>query len=232
MKIFTDKRMLQAGLIGGTLSRHSGCMREIAHQAPVYQQLGIDPTRILHFHQTHSTRVVTISNAQAAQAHPCHPLIDADAWLFSPAPAGWGAAILTADCVPVFIWDVHAQHFALAHCGWRGVVGQLAYQTANTLIQTAPHTTWRAYLGPHIQVCCFEVQADVANQFPSDCIVRKNGKLFVNLTAALTQQLVRAGISPQNIYAPDYCTCGDAENFFSWRRDHQNPLLLSFIYKP
>ena len=32
MTIYTDKRLLRTGLIGGTFSRHSGNMREVACQ--------------------------------------------------------------------------------------------------------------------------------------------------------------------------------------------------------
>ena len=42
MKIYADKRMLAVGLVGGTLSRHNGNMRELNNQTAVYQELGIN----------------------------------------------------------------------------------------------------------------------------------------------------------------------------------------------
>lgn len=232
MKIYTDKRLLAAGLIGGTLSRHSGSMQDVCAQAPVYRELGIVPEQILHFHQVHGDTVISVPAEKSARKIFMQPLLDADAWLLAPMPAGWGAAILTADCVPVFLWTADGNAAALAHCGWRGVVNGLAGKTARALLQAAPGSTVHAWLGPHIQACCFEVQQDVAAQFPPDCVEPKNGKLFVNLTTQITRQLTGAGLTPDNIRAPYYCTCGDRENFFSWRRDHQRNLLLSFIYRP
>lgn len=232
MKIYTDKRLLACGLIGGTLSRHSGNMREMQNQEAVYKKLGIDPAHMLHFHQTHSDTIISISAAQEAQICAAKPLQDADAWLLAPLSAGWGASIVTADCVPLFLWDNTGTHVALAHCGWRGVVQGLAGKTARALLQKVPHAQLNAWLGPHIQACCFEVQEDVANQFPAECITRKNGKIFVDLNVEIKRQLTTAGVPAPNIHAPYYCTCGDRENFFSWRRDHQKNLLLSFIYKP
>ena len=232
MKIFTDKRLLSCGLIGGTLARHSGNMREIANQQTVYKELGIDPAHMLHFHQIHSDKIIFISSAKEAQDCAQKPLQDADAWLLSPFPTGWGAAIVTADCVPLFLWDNAGTHAALAHCGWRGVVAGLPGKTARDLLQKAAHTPLNAWLGPHIQTCCFEVQEDVAAQFSDACIIRKDGKIFVDLNVEIKRQLLQAGVSAKNIQAPYYCTCGDQENFFSWRRDHQKNLLLSFIYKP
>jgi len=232
MKILSDKRLLSCGLIGGTCTRHSGNMREIANQETVYKELGIDPARVLHFHQIHSDKIISICSAQEAQNCAGKPLQDADAWLLSPFSTGWGAAILTADCVPLFVWDNTGTYTALAHCGWRGVVQGLAGKTARALLQKTPHAQLNAWLGPHIQACCFEVQEDVATQFPAACVIHKDGKIFIDLNTEIKRQLVQAGVTAHNIHAPDYCTCGDSENFFSWRRDHQKNLLLSFIYKP
>ncbi len=232
MKIYTDKRLLANGLIGGTVSRHSGNMREPANQTSVFKQLEIPPEKILHLHQIHSARFISVSNSATARAYAAGPLAEADGWVLNPFPAGWGAAIVTADCVPVFLWSEDGQAAALAHCGWRGVVKGLAGLATRALLKQAPGAKLQAWLGPHIQTCCFEVQADVAEQFPADCVSEKHGKLFVNLTRVITRQLVQSGVEQVNIVAPYYCTCGDKENFFSWRRDRQKNLLLSFIYRP
>lgn len=232
MKIYTDKRLLSGGLIGGTLTRHSGNMREPANQETAFNNLGIDPARVLHFHQIHSDKIISISSAKEAQTYTHHPVQDADGWLLAPFPTGWGAAIVTADCVPLFLWDATGTYAALAHCGWRGVAQGLPGKMAHELLKKAPQTPLHAWLGPHIQACCFEVQEDVAAQFPADCIIRKDGKILVDLTAEIKRQLVQTAVAAKNIHAPYYCTCGDKENFFSWRRDHEKNLLLSFIYKP
>lgn len=228
MKIYADNRMLACGLIGGTLSRHSGNMRHVPDQAPIYKALGIDPAAILHFQQVHGTRIITVSSERPAT----QPVQEADAWLFAPLHKGFGAAIVTADCVPLFMWDNTAQYAALAHCGWRGVAAGLPGKVAAALCKFTSATTLYAWLGPHIQACCFEVQAEVARQFPAPCVIHKNDKLFVDLTSAITAQLEQTGLKKTQIHAPYYCTCGERENFFSWRRDHQKNLMLSFIYKP
>ncbi|WP_432635493.1 polyphenol oxidase family protein [Candidatus Avelusimicrobium sp.] len=231
MKIYTDNQLLATGLRGGTLPRHTGNMRETAAQTPVYQALGIPADKILHFHQTHSDKIISISSPAEAQALAQKPAQEADAWLLANCP-GWGAAILTADCVPLFLWDTTGNFFALAHCGWRGVVKQLPYKTAEALKQSGAKGPLFAYLGPHIQKCCFEVQADTACQFSPQSVLTQNNKIFVDLTTEIRLQLEKAGLTAPNIHAPDYCTCCDKDNFFSWRRDHIRQNLLSFIYKP
>ncbi len=232
MKIYTDKRLLRCGLIGGTVSRHSGNMRDPANQTAVFEELGLPPKHMLHLHQVHGDELISIHRESEARKQASAPLADADGWLLAPFPAGWGCTVVTADCVPVFIWSADGQQAALAHCGWRGVVKGLAAKAARALGVSAPGAQMQAWLGPHIQACCFEVQPDVADQFEPDCVHLRNGKLFVDLTAAIICQLQTAGIDKRAIHAPYYCTCGDRENFFSWRRDHQKNLLLSFLYRP
>lgn len=232
MKIYTDQRLLRAGFIGGTFSRHSGNMKDTSCQTAVLSELGIDPTRILRLHQVHGDTIISVHSLQEAQQQTSCPLPDADAWLLSPIPSGWGAAIMTADCVPLFVWDDTGTHAVLAHCGWRGVVKGLAQKAVQKLLAKNPELHLNAWLGPHIQACCFEVQQDVAAQFSPDCLIRKKDKIFVDLNVEIKKQLMQAGLSARRIHAPYYCTCGDRENFFSWRRDHEKNLLLSLLYKP
>ena len=230
MTIFTDDRLLRTGLLGGTLSRHHGNMREIATQNKIYKELDINPERILHFHQTHSDTLIAIRSDEDAHRVQQTPIQDADAWLLT-AP-GWGVAIQTADCVPLFLFDEKGSVCALAHCGWRGVVNRLPFKIARTFLAARPDGKPIGWLGPHIHVCCFEVQEDVAAQFSPKSLHRENGKIFVNLNLEILKQLEEAGLNPLDVKTPYYCTCCDPENFFSWRRDQVRQNLLSFIYKP
>lgn len=230
MNIYADKRMLAEGLVGGTVSRHAGDMRDPANQNAVFEKLGVAQDKILRFHQTHSDRIIHIASDADAISLQSRPQEEADAWVFSC--GGWGGAIQTADCVPLFLWDETARVFALAHCGWRGVAAQLPYKTANAMKEAGAQGIIYAWAGPHIQSCCFEVQEDTARQFSAQSVIHKDGKMFVDLNAEIILQLQLAGLTAADIKTPYYCTCGDKENFFSWRRDHIRQNLLSFIYKP
>lgn len=231
MKIFTDPRLLQTGLVGGTISRHEGNMGDLTQRAHTLQKIGVPPERMVRLHQTHSTRILCFSSEKELSSFSSTPLQDADAWLFSPAMPQWGASIVTADCVPLFLWAQDGSAWALAHCGWRGVAAQLPLQLARAL-QEKTKVPLNAWAGPHIQPCCFEVQQDTAGQFPPQTLLHRGQKQFVDLNAALRLQLQMAGLAPQNIRCSLDCTCCDEENFFSWRRDHLHNRLLSFMYKP
>ena len=229
MKIYTDNRLLSAGLVGGTVSRHSGNMCDLSAQNAIYKELNIPAQNIAHFHQIHSQRIITISSADQVSLFQTEPLQEADGWLVTT--GNCGVAILTADCVPLFLWDETGRLFALSHCGWKGVVKRLPFLTAQALLQAGASRV-QGWLGPHIQSCCFEVQEDVATQFSKQSVIHKNGKIFVNLNTEILSQLKEAGLDLKQIKTPYYCTCGDPKNFFSWRRDHIRQNLLSFIYKP
>ena len=211
-------------------TRTAGNMRLAQSTAALFSALDIPEEKILRFHQIHSDRLICVQAAEQARQIMAAPLEKADGWVLAGV-TGWGAAILTADCVPLLIWDEPARVIGLAHCGWRGVAAGLPGKTVRQMRACGAQGKLSAWAGPHIQKCCFEVQQDVADIFP-DCVHRKDGKLFVDLNTALTRQLTQEGLHPADIRLPYYCTCGDTENFFSFRRDHTKDALLTFIYRP
>lgn len=229
-KIYSDPRLLRLGVLHGTASRGWGNMRDEANKNTLFNSLHIPPAQILRFHQTHSDRILTIQTPAQADTHRLQPLQEADGWIVSGAKLG--ALIITADCVPLFLWDQQSQLVGLAHCGWRGVAKGLPGKLAGQMLRLGAQKPISAWIGPHIQACCFEVQEDVQKQFPPDCVVYKNGKIFIDLTREILGQLTTAGLQASDINAPYHCTCGNRTEFFSYRRDHSQEALMSFIYRP
>ena len=88
MNIYADSRMLSKGLIGGTVSRHAGDMRQTANQNNVFGKLDVPQDKMLRFHQTHSDRIIRIASDADALSLISRPEQDADAWVFSC--GGWG----------------------------------------------------------------------------------------------------------------------------------------------
>lgn len=227
MALYSDPRLLSLGVVHGTTDRACGDMRQTENNQALFNALHIPAHRILRFQQIHSDRVVTLSSWEQGAALPP---TQADAWVLAGGQ-GWGAAIVTADCVPLILWDESARVLGLAHCGWRGVAAGLPGITARHMRAAGAEGPLSAWVGPHIQRCCFEVQDDVARQFPG-CVEPRDGKLFVNLNRAIDQQLQAEEVDPARIQHPYYCTCGDAERFFSFRRDHTRQAMLTFVYRP
>lgn len=229
MKIYADPRLLSLGIIHGTPDRSAGNMRLPENTQALFSALNVPEERILRFQQIHSDALVCADGPGQMQQIQQGPLPQADGWVISG--RGVGAAILTAECVPLILWDEQARVVGLSHCGWRGIAAGLPGKTARQMRALGARGILSAWVGPHIQSCCFEVQQDVAAQFPH-ALLQKNGKMYVDLNAEIVRQLAREGLKEEDIKRPYYCTCGDRANFFSYRRDHTRDCLLTFVYRP
>lgn len=229
MKLYSDPRLLSLGVVHGTTDRALGNMRLAESTQALFERLDIPEKNILRFKQVHSDTLVCACSLEDVKKIQSSPLTEADGWVLKG--QGFGAAILTADCVPLVLWDEKAEVVGLSHCGWRGVVADLPAKTVQEMKRKGAQGKISAWAGPHIQSCCFEVQEDVANQFP-ESVIKKEGKLFVDLSKAITRQLLAVGLELRDIQLPHLCTCGDKLKFFSYRRDHTKDALLTFVYRP
>jgi YfiH family protein len=232
MKIFSDERLMSLGIISGTASRHTGSGRDKNNVNKFFESLNIDPRKILGLNQVHGTEVIKVLTDADLAAHNQMQRHTADAWLLGK--SGLGALILTADCVPVFVWDNKGAVVGLAHCGWRGVVSGLPYKIAEMVKEnSACGSKLCAYIGPHIKKCCFEVKGDIAPRFSKEAVDARGGKIFVDLSKEIILQLTAAGFKEEDIKQECACNCTycNRADFFSYRRDGTRDTLISFAYK-
>lgn len=232
MKIFSDERLISLGIVSGTVSRHTGSGREKENVKALFEKLDIDPSKILGLHQVHGTDIVKIVTDKDLQEYNKTQTHNADAWLLGREDTG--VLILTADCVPLFVWDDKGSFVGLAHCGWRGVAGGLPSKITQAVKEAgAKDAKINAFIGPHINSCCFEVKEDVSSQFSKEAVIEREGKLFVDLTKEIILQLTKEGLKEEDIKhgCACQCTCCNGEDFFSYRRDHTKDVLMSFAFK-
>ncbi len=136
---------------------------------------------------------------------------------------GAAVGVRVADCVPVLLADPSSGVVAAVHAGWRGLVAGVL-ESAIELARAHGAELSLAAIGPCIDVCCFEVGADVAesigNATTSDVITRRTGdKAFVDLRRAARAKLGAAGFTNAHIDDVFGCTMHDATRFFSHRRE-------------
>lgn len=232
MKIFSDERLINLGIISGTASRETGSGRDKENSDKLFSALNIPPQKILGLKQVHGDKIISILSEADLEAYRAQKEHEADGWLLGL--KGTGVMILTADCVPLYLWDKRGEFISLCHCGWRGVAANMPAKAANLLKEKAgSKAELCAYIGPHINACCFEVKEDVASQFNPASVIKKDGKIFVDLTADILRQLKECGLKTEDIrYACSCeCTCCNGDKFFSYRRDHTKDVLISFAYK-
>lgn len=136
-------------------------------------------------------------------------------------------AAFFADCFPLFFFDPIQKAVALAHSGWKGVMGRIA---AATIGKMGVHFNSRAediqvIIGPGIQKCCFEIQPNlvdrVRHQFPElPNIIYSSGTGYRwDLPATIRQTLYQSGIRKDNLISCDLCTACRTDLFFSYRQE-------------
>ena len=77
-------------------------------------------------------------------------------------------------------------------------------------------------IGPSIGPCCYEVGDDVLSAFgPAGrkWFYRLNGRWMLNLWQANRDQLIHAGVKPENVHIAELCTMMHPDLFESFRRD-------------
>lgn len=180
--------------------------------------LGHRELPIVRATQVHGSRVVVVEEVPAAgevvDAGECDALVTR--------LAGVGLVVQTADCVPVLLTAPDV--VGAVHTGWRGAAANVAGAAAETLLLlTEDPKAARAWLGPSIGACCYEVGGEVASRFPAEFArPDRDGKQRLDLSAVVRAQLEVAGIAPDRIAAHRSCTMCGGERFASWRRDREN----------
>jgi len=129
--------------------------------------------------------------------------------------------VTVSDCLPIYFYDRNKKIIAIAHAGWRGVVSEIVKEVINKFVgnYSSDLSDIEVFIGPHICDCHFEVEANVASFFaPLDSIIREK-KIYINLSQAVKNQLLKCGLSDANLNISEECTyCAD-NKYFSFRRD-------------
>lgn len=172
-------------------------------------------------------RLRQVHGAEAVRAGPGATPPEADA-IVSALP-GRAVGVLTADCVPVLLSTRCGRAVAAVHAGWRGLAAGVVAAAVRELRSVAPGgAPLVAVSGPHIGLCCYEVDAPVVEAMRArfgpgvaDALrPARPGRHHLDLGQLVYQELRAADLAPESITSlPDACTHCDAERFHSYRRD-------------
>jgi len=131
-------------------------------------------------------------------------------------------AILTADCLPIFITDILGQEVAVIHAGWKGLLRGIIEQT----LKSFDSKNLVAHFGPAISQNSFQVGEEVIDQY----IAKDNsfassfktfsGKHYLDLYSAAN--LVLNNFDIYKISGGTECTFKQKDEYFSFRRDGKN----------
>lgn len=176
------------------------------------------PYSILKLKQIHSNKVYVFEDLGIL---PSHAQIEADSVVTKIKYLIIG--ISTADCVPILLSDEKNEIIAAIHAGWKSAITGIIENTVVEMVKIgADINEIKALIGPHLRLENFEVQKDFIkilrenNVDDSKFIVKKDNKLFFNITDFVKNTLKKQGI--KYIYDVDLDTYTNPELFFSYRR--------------
>ena len=132
--------------------------------------------------------------------------------------------ILTADCVPILLYDPVQNVVAAVHAGWKGSKAQIVKKTVEKMLERfgSNPSDIKAGIAPAIGVCCYEVGKEVAEHFldtPHAYTVKENNKYMLDLPLVNKQQLLGIGLKEENIEISHICTACHVEKYFSYRKE-------------
>ena len=147
---------------------------------------------------------------------------------------GIACAVLTADCLPVFLCDEAGTAVGMAHAGWRGLAAGIVERAVDRMgVEGSRLIAW---LGPAIGPQAFEVGGEVraafVSQDPAAAVAfaeKEGGKFLADLYALARQRLAAAGV--RRVSGGAFCTFTETGRFFSYRRQRLSGRMASVIWR-
>ena len=142
-------------------------------------------------------------------------------------------AVLTADCLPVFICNQSGTEVAVVHAGWRGLHTGIISNTLNAMKSSTDELL--VNLGPAIGPKVFEVGVEVMQAFVDKddlnteafVVTRKNHYLC-DIYQLARNELSAIGVT--QVSGGDSCTYSESERFYSFRRQKITGRMASVIW--
>lgn len=228
-------------VVAGTTLRHGGVSEGSFRSLNLGEFSGDDAKAV----QENRTRFRAICDLPSAprwlrQVHGTNVVIEPRAGETPEADAaitrraGVVCVVLTADCLPVILASADGAELAVAHAGWRGLAGGVLEATVRQM--SADPAELIAWLGPAISQPAFEVGPEVRQEFlahdaaAARCFMaNRRGRWQADLYALARMRLESLDIA--QVSGGEYCTFGEPQRFFSYRRDGACGRMASFVFR-
>ncbi|MDP3041506.1 MAG: peptidoglycan editing factor PgeF [Candidatus Omnitrophota bacterium] len=184
--------------------------------------LGIDYRDLITAKQVHGKNIeyVTPENKGSGALDYESSIMATDGFITDQ--PGVPLAILTADCLSIFICDPKRPAIAILHAGWRSTEQNISQAGISRMREKFGSQAKDLFIGfgPSIRSCCFEVEKDFKSNFDFG-LVKRQERVFMDIALINQKQLMDCGVNKENIFDPALCTFSD-DDFFSFRKEAQS----------
>jgi polyphenol oxidase len=191
-----------------------------SNRASLAEALEIDERRLFFPSQVHETRIVTVSSTTTKE-----DLLNTDALITNE--RGLCISVMSADCVPILLYDQRNNAVAAVHSGWRGTVARILEKTLKEMnsVFGTKGSDIIAGIGPSVSQDSYEVGEEVIREVTNSfghsaelLIPQPANKAKLDLWKANRLQLLEFGVHESKIEISDLCTVKNNEHFFSARK--------------
>ena len=180
----------------------------------VAKKMCVKPKNLVLMHQTHSNNVIEIKRMNYKKK------IYADAMITKM--RGVSLGVLTADCVPVILYDSRNKIIGCIHAGWQGAFKNIVKNTINKIKKISSNSKIYASVGPCIGLKSYEVDIKFYNKFISKSpknklyfLNKSKSKKLFNLRRYVTDKLKQCKVEVDQV---SHDTFAEKNKFFSYRR--------------
>ncbi|MGQ9846429.1 MAG: peptidoglycan editing factor PgeF [Bacteroidales bacterium] len=203
-------------------------LKVIENRRLVADSLDIPLENMVFSRQTHSNHIAIVSKEDRGKGVFCKATAIEDNDGYVVLESDICPIVMTADCVPIFLYDPKKHIASVVHSGWRGTVQHIASKAVDIMLAHGAKTeNIVAAIGPSAGKCCYQVGEEVYEKFIHAFgdiafyfFSSSKPPFTLNLWEAIRTSLIRSGINDSHIVQTDLCTMCNPYMFFSSRNNN------------
>ena len=184
----------------------------------VSKKVKVDKKNLALMYQTHSKKVIIINDKNKNLRK-----FKSDALITKI--KGIALGVVTADCVPIILFDAKNQIIGCIHAGWKGAFSGIIENTIKHFKKLNNKNKIYAAVGPCIGNKSYEIDLGFYKKFISKSkynkvyfVNQRNNRKLFNLRKYVNDKLIKLNVIVDHI---DKDTFREKSNFFSYRRSQK-----------
>ena len=234
---FSDKRVVAGYSTDCGGSWRYNTKEDHANYELLAKEFGVSANRLVRVHQNHTNNILVVDGSNGGEGAIKEGSADFYDGIITR-EENLMLCVVTADCVPVFLFDSKNNVAGIVHSGKAGTAKAIV---ANAVLAMQERFNTRTenlqcILGPYISQKNYQLQKKDIVEFDEhftkeECerfILAGEGGYYPDLGEAIAITLEKVGVNRKNIFDSRICTF-DNKDLFSFRRDRIYKHLISFI---